>query len=404
MASVGLLCHLGDGAGEPPRSVVGDAPVEVEVAGLPDDDVRELLLGDRIAYLDRGHGARRIKGFRGEGCAVDTVFPDPSADHDDEVAGQGLLLVEQSPVVSTRHHADRACEDERFTHVPVVEVAPPLRCRYARTVAADADAADDALKDPSRGEDGVFPVLPAEEGRFGVGVAGAVAVYVDAGFGAEAEPDRVAVHPDDPGEGAAEGVEGRGGVVRLDLAGHEVFVVEDDGAGVVGEDRDADVRVPPLLADGVGGRLDAGLVEPPRDVVVHRRRKDGVLAVFAPGLGEGLDLDVRRHPPEPPEVVPYRVELGEVERERSPPLSCPGIEDTLFSDAREVRVGKIEAHGPGRLRVVEMDEGRDRIHPLLAVLLAAFDVDAVDERVCEGAGEFFQGFGSQVAGGEVELR
>ena len=129
-----------------------------------------------------------------------------------------------------------------------------------------------------------------------------------------------------------------------------------------------------------------------------------MFAVLAPGLGERLELDVHRHPPETAEVVAYRVELGKIECERPPPFPGFRVEDPLFSYAREIRIGKVEVDGCGRREAVEVDEGRDRIHPHLAVLLAAFYVDTVDERISEGVGKSLQGFRGQVACGKVELR
>ena len=96
---------------------------------------------------------------------MDTVLSHASAHNDNEIAGPGLFLVQLSPVVFAGHNTNSPGKHERFSPVAVVEIHKALRSRDARAVAAGADTADNAVKDPARGEDRVLPFFPAEQRR-----------------------------------------------------------------------------------------------------------------------------------------------------------------------------------------------------------------------------------------------
>ncbi len=87
-----------------------------------------------------------------------------------------------------------------------MKVAPSLGSRNPGAVPANPDALDNVVKYSPGCEDRIFPVLPPEEERFGVRIADAISVHVDAGFGPEPEADRIAVYPDNTGQCAAKGI------------------------------------------------------------------------------------------------------------------------------------------------------------------------------------------------------
>ena len=92
LAAAGKPRHLAHGGGEAPGAVVRDGAVEPPVPG-DEEEIGHLLLGDRVADLDRGDGGALVELLGGEGRPVDPVLADPAAGHDDEVAGQDLLRV-----------------------------------------------------------------------------------------------------------------------------------------------------------------------------------------------------------------------------------------------------------------------------------------------------------------------
>ena len=200
---------------------------------------------------------------------MDAVLAHTPSGHHHQIAGLRLFFIKFPAVMFQRHHADRAGKYERFTSVAVVEPAPSLRRGDARAVAPDTNAPDYAVKDLAGGEDRVCAVFPPEQYRVRIRVTDAVPVEIDAGFCPEPKADRVPVHPDNAGQGTAKRVKGRWGVVGLDLVGHQVVVIKDDGAGIIRKHRHADVVVTFLLSDCIGGCLDIGLIEPVRDIIIH---------------------------------------------------------------------------------------------------------------------------------------
>ena len=124
-----------------------------------------------------------------------------------------------------------------------------------------------------------------------VGRADEERVRVGDRLGAHADAQDVADHAADACSGAAVGIDGGGMVVRLDLEGQIPTAVdiglELDDAGVVVEDADA-----PVLVQFVRRRRDRGLQQVVDDLAVHldQAAERLVLAVLAPGLGDGLEL------------------------------------------------------------------------------------------------------------------
>src|SRR5208337_3830509 len=244
---------------------------------------------------------------------------------------------------------------------------------------------------------------PPVEGRNRLRLADTVSIDIDTGLCPEAKTDRVPVHPDNSREGSAIRVESRGGVVGLDLVGHEIFLIEDYRTRVIREDRYAYVPVSLFLPDLIGSRLDERFVETVRDIVVHCGSEDGMLAVLAPGLGQRFELHIGRFSPALPEIVTYRVDLGEVQRERAPALSCQAIHDPLFSEPGQFRILKFKVNGFSIQELMELDMRYNRVHTLLTIFLPGPDEHPVYERVCKGRPQLLQGFSGKYPPDKKEL-
>src|SRR5690606_3563087 len=103
-------------------------------------------------------------------------------------------------------------------------------------------------------------------------------------------------------------------------------------------------------------------------------------------------------------IVPYCMELGEVECEGPAPLFCEGIPDSLLSKPRELLIVEFEVDGLGSRQLVQQDEWCERIHALLPVLVPCLHVHAVHEGVCKRGRKPPDGFGGECSADKVELR
>jgi hypothetical protein len=193
-----------------------------------------------------------------------------------------------------------------------VVVDAAVHRRYAHLVAVVLDAGDYAR----RYQPGVEA---ARRHRLWRGAWRPEAQHVGSGDGPRRDAHHVAYHASDSGVGAAERLDRRGVVVRLDLERYLQLVVEFYYAGVVDEGRQH-----PGGGYLVGGFLDVAFKD-----VVHERRIAGaalglpdldqgleglVDAVLAPGLGHRLELGVGAGPVFVPVVVTYGAHLDQVER------------------------------------------------------------------------------------------
>ena len=237
-----------------------------------------------------------------EGRAVDAVASGAPAQGDDAIAG---LCIAGDEVRG--HNPDAAAVDERVADVSVVERDRAVNGGDAHAVAVVADTGDDLCEDLARWEASGGDAVR-------VWVRDAEDIGGGNGLGGQAGADDVAYAAADAGGGAAVGLEGGGVVVGLDLDAHGVVVVEADDARVVDEyglgpieplvDElegrrcnggleevvDGDRAVVVDLVVGARGPVDVGDV---RAVVVDCCFEGLVDAVLGPGLGEGLELDVR---------------------------------------------------------------------------------------------------------------
>ncbi len=189
-------------------------------------------------------------------------------------------------------HAARAAEHQGLAEVALVEEERPGNDGDAGLVAAVHDAAMHALQHAPR----VEQARRARRRRSRVRGAEAEHIRVEDRPRPDAGAQDVAVDPDDARDGAAVGIEGRRGVVRLHLEADQRATVEGDHPGVVVEHR-AQEPAPAghLLRGGadVGSeeRVDHLLV--PSSAIADGGVEDLVLAVLRPGLGDHLQLHVR---------------------------------------------------------------------------------------------------------------
>ena len=234
LAAAGEARRLAHRGGEAAGAVVGDAAVEAPVAG-DEQEVGHLLLGDRVADLDRRDRGALVQLLGGEGRPVDPVLADPAAGHDDQVAGEDLLGVGDLPVELGGHDPAGAAVDQGLSQVALVEDEAAVDRRDAALVAAVLHPLAHPFVDPPRMED------PRGQGLVVVGRRKAEDVGVEDELRPLAAAEGVAVDADDPRQGAAVGVEGRGGVVGLHLEDQVPVVVEADDPGVVGKDGEAPV-------------------------------------------------------------------------------------------------------------------------------------------------------------------
>src|SRR5210317_409251 len=113
----------------------------------------------------------------------------------------------------------------------------------------------------------------------------------------------IPVDSDDAGQSAAVRVEGTRGVVGLNLEDDAPIISEADNAGIVLEHRETDVVIPCLCPDiarrahdiALEQRVDRLLFTCRGVFVVDCRSEDLVLAVFTPGLRQGLELAIGQH-------------------------------------------------------------------------------------------------------------
>ena len=154
---------------------------------------------------------------------------------------------------------------------------------------------------------------PGREGvGGGVGRGDAEDVGVADRLGPEAGAEGVADHAAESCVGPAVGVDRRGVVVSLDLEADVMVGVEPDDAGVVGEDGDEPVA-PHLLRGAEDGPLEEVIDH--LAVVLDPAAEGLVRAMLAPGLGQRLELAVRRLAAEAGEMGLDGAELGEAEVE-----------------------------------------------------------------------------------------
>jgi hypothetical protein len=239
---------------------------------------------------------------------VDAVASGAPPGDDDEVADAGLRWPP-----AARGETDRATENERVCHVPLIEQRRAVDRGDAHLVSVVGDAGHHSGIDAlwwqrSRGEH-LWRCLERTEAE-------------DVGVGDRLgrDPEHVAHDATHPGIGAAERLQGTGVIVGFDLEGDLMVAVEGDHPGVVLERREH-----PGPFRCIGGRHDGRLQEA-RDLEIRRARlavldrclERAVRAVLRPGLGDGLQLDVGRVAVLRREVIAYGFQVLRREGEQLP--------------------------------------------------------------------------------------
>ena len=225
---------------------------------------------------------------------MDTVFADAAAAHDDQVAGIDGFGSTGNAVDGLGQNADSTAVDQRLADVAGVEVFKAVAVGDTGLVAAVDNAFVDTVTQTAGMQQAFGNIFVFGEGR-----SEAVTPDVDEQIRTLTGAERVAVHTDDTGHGAAVGIEGGGAVMGFDLVADVDLVVEVDHTGVVAENGDQPIH---FLGDLFGTLLDEGLVAG-RDLhffavfqifVVDVGGEDLVFAMFAPSLGEDFQFHVGR--------------------------------------------------------------------------------------------------------------
>ncbi len=171
------------------------------------------------------------------------------------------------------------------------------------------------------------------------------------------------------------------------FVGDDPIFVEDDAAGVVGENADAEVFGTFLLANFIGGAFDKGFVEAVLDFV-DWVGEDGVFAMFGPSLGDRFEFDVVWWAFfDFVEVGFDCFEIGFVEGEWAA-AGAVFVGDALLADFEEFFFGDIEVDLVGVRVCLEGDFGDDCGHADALVFGEWDDGDALDEVVGEGFADF----------------
>ena len=172
-------------------------------------------------------GRALVQLLGGEGRAVDAVRADAAAGHDDDVAGQGALLVGGLARYGDGHGAYGAAVDQRFAEVALVKDDGPVHRGDAGLVAAVLHALAHALEHPARVQQ------PGRQLALVKGIGKTEHVGIAEQVGSHAGTHRIAVDAHDAGQGSAVGVQGGRGVVGFHLHADVDGVGKTDHARVV---------------------------------------------------------------------------------------------------------------------------------------------------------------------------
>ena len=127
--------------------------------------------------------------------------------------------------------ANGSAEDQGVAHIPVVKTDGPVHCRDAHLVAVIANPAHDPLHHP--------PGMQCPRRKLSeriIRTRETEDIRVRHRLGREPRAQDIADHAADPGVSAAERLQGRRVVMRLDLETDVILVIELDDPGIVMKD------------------------------------------------------------------------------------------------------------------------------------------------------------------------
>ena len=308
--------HLAHRARESTCTTIGHAVEKRSAIGVASRQqrVQRPLLRDRCANLHRVAefvGVRVGQFGAGECRAVDAITTRAASQHHDHVT-----LARRTTDERARHQAHHAAVHQRIAHVARIEPHRPVQGWNAHAVAVVAHALHHLPKD-ARG-------LQATLGHLHVGRRNAEHVGGGDGLGGKAGAHHVSNASTNAGGRTTIGLDRARVVVRLHLDAHGVRFVEGDHARVVHEHAQAPVdgarlrRIHQLMRCG-GHSVLQQVVHHQRIAVTRMARSDTrarkqrwrarrkalfgvahaalqrlVNAVLAPGLRDGLQLDLAR--------------------------------------------------------------------------------------------------------------
>ena len=241
-----------------------------------------------------------------KGGPVNTVSSDPAAHHDNQISTPGIL-----EALISIHDADVAAIDQRIGQVSVVEINGAVNRRDAHSVAVVADARHDALHDPPGMQDAFGDFI-----KLLIRLAETKDVRIRNRSSPQTGSHRIANHAADPGRRATIRIERRWMIVRLYLKADRGVLIEFNDPGIVGENRYA-----PFLRELLRGLENRVLQQ---IIKMHMLIVDGhingafqrlVHTVFAPGLGDGFQLDISRLSAEFLVVLLNRLHLNEIQEQ-----------------------------------------------------------------------------------------
>ena len=186
---------------------------------------------------------------------MDAVLADPAPGHDDQIPWFNRFFMAGLAVHDSRHEPGRTAEDQRFAAEALVKDDGAVDGRNAAFVAAMLHPFNHPFEDSPRVQESCGERLGVER------IGKAEDIGVEDQFRPLAGAERIAIDADNAGQCPAVRVEGRGGVVGLDLEDQRMSVVELDDPGVVLEDGQAEITLPQLFPDIFGRSLDERLEE-----------------------------------------------------------------------------------------------------------------------------------------------
>ena len=308
--------HLAHRARESTRATIGHAVEQRPTVGVASRQqrIQRLLLRDRCANLHRVAefvGVRVGQFGAGERRAVNAITTRAASQHHDHVT-----LARRTTDERARHQAHHAAVHQRIAHVAWIEPHRPVQGWNAHAVAVVAHTLHHLSKDASG--------LQATLGHLHVGRCHAEHVDGGDGLRGKAGAHHVSNASTDAGGRTTIGLDRARVVVRLHLDAHGMRFIEGDHARVVHEHAQAPVdgarlrRIHQLMRGGGHGVLQqvvhhqrVAVARMPRGQararkqrwrarrkalfgVAHAALQRLVNAVLAPGLRDGLQLDLAR--------------------------------------------------------------------------------------------------------------
>ena len=230
----------------------------------------------------------------------------------------------------------RPAIDQRVADIPLVKIKGSAGRWYAHPVAVIAHTGNHPSQHPQGMQRAGGQLIHGKIGR-----AEAEDIRIDDRLGAQPRTQSVPQNPSDPRPRPSIRLDSGGMVVGLHLEGDTVVIIEGHDSRVVLEDREAEGSL--LLLHQLPGRsgyrvLEKIFVGNPLAIgplMLNPGSQGLVAAMLAPGLGDGLELDVSRRPALCLKMIPDRTHLIEIERKL--PIDAE-LDQPFIVDPRELNL------------------------------------------------------------------